>query len=232
MVYSCHPRREYLHRFVGISLIQLKHDTKTTDKKAQHTSRDRFSSPGSTFTDGCVLNFLNSGAGFGIPDLKEQKSFCFAKYFSIFAQEWYQSLTIFGYISSICHLLSTDATKIIDIKALQSLVISVPSVICPQMPPKLLSLPLFFSCLDYCSSLLPGCLKHLLNNHKKIQNIAVHLVLRVPKTGHISPHQERERERERMSLYLCIIYACAHGWACAHVCGVGVCVWMCLLNFD
>ena len=52
---------------------------------------------------------------------------------------WYQSLTIFGYISFICHL-STDATKIV-VSAF------------------------VFSCLDHCSSLLPGCLNHLLNNH-------------------------------------------------------------------
>ena len=137
-----------------------------THRKAQHTSRDWFSSPWSTFIDGCVLNFLNIGARFGIPDLKEQK-FVFllwkmflhistgmiSKPYNLWLYQfhlsssvhrwhqnyWYQSLTIFGYISFICHL-STDATKIV-VSAF------------------------VFSCLDHCSSLLPGCLNHLLNNH-------------------------------------------------------------------
>ena len=68
---------------------------------------------------------------------------------------WYQSLTIFGYISSICHL-STDATKIV-VSAF------------------------VFSCLDHCSSLLPGCLKHLLNNHNNFRSLLFTLSWEFPK---------------------------------------------------
>ena len=46
----------------------------------------------------------------------------------------------------------------------------------------------FFSHLDYCNSLLFGCPKYLLNKVQKVQNNAAHLVLRISKTDHISPH--------------------------------------------
>ena len=66
-------------------------------------------------------------------------------------------------ISSIHHLLSTDATKtLVSAFAL--------------------------SCLDYCNSLLFGCPQYLLNKRRKVQNNAARLVLRVSNTDHISPH--------------------------------------------
>ncbi|WP_419650303.1 reverse transcriptase domain-containing protein, partial [Thiolapillus sp.] len=66
-------------------------------------------------------------------------------------------------ISSIRHLLSTDATKT-------------------------LVSAFVLSRLDYCNSLLFGCPQYLLNKLQKVQNNAARLVLRVSKTDHISPH--------------------------------------------
>ena len=66
-------------------------------------------------------------------------------------------------ISSICHLLTTEATATL----ISAFVLSR---------------------LDYCNSLLYGCPQHLLNRLQKVQNSAARLILRVPKTDHISPH--------------------------------------------
>ena len=60
-------------------------------------------------------------------------------------------------ISSLRHLLSTDATKI-------------------------LVSAFVLSRLDYCNSLLFGCRQYLLNKLQKVQNNAARLVLRVSKT--------------------------------------------------
>ena len=66
-------------------------------------------------------------------------------------------------ISSIRHLLSTDATKI-------------------------LVFAFVLSCLDYCNSFLSGCPQYLLNKLRKAQNNAAHPVLRVSRMDHISSH--------------------------------------------
>ena len=66
-------------------------------------------------------------------------------------------------ISSIRHLLSTDATKT-------------------------LVSAFVLSRLDYCNSLLFGCPQCLLNKLQKVQNNAARLVLRVSNTDHISHH--------------------------------------------
>ena len=66
-------------------------------------------------------------------------------------------------ISSICHLLSTVATKTV----VSAFVLSR---------------------LDYCNSLLLGCPQYLLNKLQKVLNNNACLVLRVSKTDHISPH--------------------------------------------
>ena len=42
--------------------------------------------------------------------------------------------------------------------------------------------------LDYCNSLLYGCPQYLINRLQKVQNNAVRLILKVPKTDHITPH--------------------------------------------
>ena len=47
---------------------------------------------------------------------------------------------------------------------------------------------LVLSRLDYCNSLLLGCLQYLLNKLQKVQNNAARLVLKVSKMDHISPH--------------------------------------------
>ena len=53
------------------------------------------------FTDGSVLDSLDSGAGFIIPELKVQKSFYLEKSFSIFTSELYAILTALNYICNI-----------------------------------------------------------------------------------------------------------------------------------
>ena len=42
--------------------------------------------------------------------------------------------------------------------------------------------------LVYCTSLLYGCPQYLINRLQKLQNNAARLILRVPKTDHITPH--------------------------------------------
>ena len=51
-----------------------------------------------------------------------------------------------------------------------------------------LVLAFVMSRLDYCNSLLYGCPQYLINRLQKVQNNAVHLILKVPKTDHIMPH--------------------------------------------
>ena len=53
------------------------------------------------FTDGSVLDSLDSGAGFVIPEWKVQKSFYLGKVFSIFTSELYAILMALNYISNI-----------------------------------------------------------------------------------------------------------------------------------
>ena len=50
------------------------------------------------FTDGSVLDSLDNGAGFVIPELKIQKSFYLGKVFSIFTSELYVVLMALNYI--------------------------------------------------------------------------------------------------------------------------------------
>ena len=50
------------------------------------------------FTDGSVLDSLDNGAGFVIPELKIQKSFYLGKVFSIFTSELYAVLMALNYI--------------------------------------------------------------------------------------------------------------------------------------
>ena len=69
----------------------------------------------------------------------------------------------FRWINSICHYLSVEAT--------QKLVLA-----------------FVMSRLDYCNSLLYGCPQYLINRLQKLQNNAARLILRVPKTDHITPH--------------------------------------------
>ena len=66
-------------------------------------------------------------------------------------------------VSSIHHLLSTDATKIL----VSAFVLSL---------------------LDYCKSFLSGCSQYIINKPQKVQNNAARLLLRVSQTDHISPH--------------------------------------------
>ena len=42
--------------------------------------------------------------------------------------------------------------------------------------------------LDYCNSLLSGCPQYLLNRLRKVQNNAARLILKAPKTYHITSH--------------------------------------------
>ena len=51
-----------------------------------------------------------------------------------------------------------------------------------------LALTFVMSRLYYCHSLLYGCPQHLINILQKVQNNAARLILKVPKTDHITPH--------------------------------------------
>ena len=53
------------------------------------------------FTDGSVLDSLDSGAGQVIPDLKVQKAFYLGKSFSTFTSELYAVLMALNYICNI-----------------------------------------------------------------------------------------------------------------------------------
>ena len=50
------------------------------------------------FTDGSLLDSLDSGAGFVIPELKVQKSFYLGKCFAIFTSELYAVLMALNYV--------------------------------------------------------------------------------------------------------------------------------------
>ena len=50
------------------------------------------------FADGSVLDSLDSGAGFVIPELKVQKSFYLGKCFAIFTSELYAVLMALNYV--------------------------------------------------------------------------------------------------------------------------------------
>ena len=41
--------------------------------------------------------------------------------------------------------------------------------------------------LDYCNSLLAGCLKHLLSKLQKVQNNAARLIIRTSRSAHVTP---------------------------------------------
>ena len=93
-------------------------------------------------------------------------------------------------ISSIRHLLSTDATKT-------------------------LVSAFVLSRLDYCNSFLFGCPQYLLNKLQKVQN-AARLVLRVSKTDHISPHFASLHWlsiNSRIQYISSICYKCLHSTA-------------------
>lgn len=66
-------------------------------------------------------------------------------------------------ISSIRHYLTTQATQ---------------TLVCSFV----------LSRLDYCNALLAGCPDTLLARLQKLQNNAARLVLKIPKTDHITPH--------------------------------------------
>ena len=53
------------------------------------------------FTDGSILDSLDSGANFVIPELKVQKSFYLGKGFSVFTSELYAILMALNYLCNI-----------------------------------------------------------------------------------------------------------------------------------
>ena len=69
------------------------------------------------FSDCSVLDSLDSGAGFVIPDLKVQKYFYFEKGFSIFTSELYTILMALNYTWNIQLAIYKTMDKLIDIRA-------------------------------------------------------------------------------------------------------------------
>ena len=89
--------------------INAKSDTDYTDLKKNESTNilaiqvrehlnNKYQKHIKIFTDGSVLNSLDSGAGFVIPDLKVQISFYLGKGFSIFTSELYAILMALNYI--------------------------------------------------------------------------------------------------------------------------------------
>ena len=62
----------------------------------EHLNNKKYQNHIKIFTDGSVLDSLDSGAGFIIPELKVQKSFYLGKGFSIFTSELYAILNSFS----------------------------------------------------------------------------------------------------------------------------------------
>ena len=92
--------------------INAKFDIDYTDlKKSEYTNilaiqarehlKNKYQNHIKIFTDGSVLDSLDSGAGFIIPDLKVQKSFYLGKGFSIFTSELYAILMALNYIYNV-----------------------------------------------------------------------------------------------------------------------------------
>ena len=92
--------------------INAKFDTDYTDlKKSESTNilaiqvrehlNNKYQNQIKIFTDGSVLDPLDSGAGFVILELKVQKSFYLGKGFSIFTSELYAILMALNYICNI-----------------------------------------------------------------------------------------------------------------------------------
>ena len=92
--------------------INAKFDTDYTDlKKSESTNisalqvrehlNNKYQNHIKIFTDGSVLDSLDSGAGFVIPELKVQKSFYLRKGFCIFTSELYAILMALNYICNI-----------------------------------------------------------------------------------------------------------------------------------
>ena len=92
--------------------INAKFDTDYTDlKKSESTNilaiqvrehlKNKYQNHIKIFTDCSVLDSLDSGAGFVIPELKVQKYFYLGKSFSIFTSELYAVLMALNYICNI-----------------------------------------------------------------------------------------------------------------------------------
>ena len=92
--------------------INAKFDTDYTDlKKSESTNilviqvrehlNNKYQNHIKIFNDGSVLDSLDSGAGFVIPDLKVQNIFYLGKVFSIFTSELYAILLALNYICNI-----------------------------------------------------------------------------------------------------------------------------------
>ena len=93
--------------------INAKFDTDYTDlKKSESTNihlaiqvreylNNKYQNDIKIFNDGSVLDSLDSGAGYVIPDLKVQKSFYLGKGFSIFTAKLYAVLMALNYICNI-----------------------------------------------------------------------------------------------------------------------------------
>ena len=92
--------------------IDAKFDTDYTDLKKNESTNilaiqvrehlnNKYQNHIKIFTNGSVLDSLDSGAGFVIPELKVQKSFYLGKGFSIFISELYAILMALSYICNI-----------------------------------------------------------------------------------------------------------------------------------
>ena len=86
-------------------------------------------------------------------------------------------LTIASHVVSLIWITSFEHCHIISLHHYLSV----------QAPNTLVS-AFVLSQLDCCNSLLSGCPRYLLNRLRKVQNNTAHLILKTPRTDHITPH--------------------------------------------
>ena len=89
------PQWEHIHARFYTDYIDLKKSESTNILAIQEREHLKNN------TDGSVLDSLDSGAGFVIPELKLQKYFHLGKSFSIFTSELYAILMALNYICNI-----------------------------------------------------------------------------------------------------------------------------------
>ena len=97
------PQKEHINAKFDANYTDLKKSESTNILAIQVREHlnNKYQNHIKIFTDGSVLDSLDSGAGFVIPDLKAQKYFYLWKGFSIFTSELYAILMALNYICNI-----------------------------------------------------------------------------------------------------------------------------------
>ena len=94
------PQWEHINSKFDTDYTDLKKSESTNILAIQHLN-NKYQNHIKSFTDGSVLDSLDSGARFVIPELKAKKSFYLGKGFSIFTSELYAVLMALNYTCNI-----------------------------------------------------------------------------------------------------------------------------------